>query len=138
MIILFQKFIYASDMMANPRVLYLMGDNEQRKGRGGQAREMRDQPNVHGIRTKKAPLRESHVYWSDDDFSRQCELVDEDFRTLVSRWEMDSDYPVVCPLDGLGTGESQLPTRAPRTLRYINEWISTLHGKDLPRGFGHV
>ena len=53
--IIYQKFIYRSDLKANPSVLYLFGDNLQRVGLGGQAKEMRGEPNAVGIATKKAP-----------------------------------------------------------------------------------
>jgi len=125
MLLLFQKFIYRADIIANSNVLYLMGDNEQRVGKGGQAKEMRGERNTHGIRTKRAPLRTPDVYWSDDDYERQIALVDEDFQSLVKRYRRGYSA-IVCPLDGLGTGEAQLHTRAPRTLQYIDKWLINL------------
>jgi hypothetical protein len=47
--------IYRRDLRANPESLYLFGDNTKRVGIGGQAREMRGEPNAVGIATKNAP-----------------------------------------------------------------------------------
>ena len=38
-----QKRIVRAELQANPHVLYLFGDNDQRDGYGGQAAEMRDE-----------------------------------------------------------------------------------------------
>ena len=38
---------------ANPRAIYVFGDNLLRKGLGGQAKEMRGEPNTLGIVSKK-------------------------------------------------------------------------------------
>jgi hypothetical protein len=54
----------------NLDTIFIFGDNLQEKGFGGQAREMRGEPNAIGIPTKNAPdLRESS-FFSDQDFDR--------------------------------------------------------------------
>lgn len=52
MIVLHQKFIFREDLQANPDVYYLFGDNVERRGLGGQAKEMRGEPNAIGVATK--------------------------------------------------------------------------------------
>ena len=122
--IIFQKFIYREDMQANPNIFYLFGDNEKRYGNGGQAHQMRGEPNAIGIRTKKAPLYDDWVYWSDEDYDRQVALVNEDMQKVWDRVKFG--HHIIIPLDGLGTGMSQLNTRAPKTLLYIEKWIKNL------------
>ena len=50
-----QKLILNADLRANPDVLYLFGDNVLRVGFGGQAKEIRGEPNAVGVRTKHRP-----------------------------------------------------------------------------------
>lgn len=49
--LLFQNTIRRAHLRANPKNLYLFGDNEQRRGLGGLARECRGEPNAVGIAT---------------------------------------------------------------------------------------
>jgi len=47
--ILYQDQIKRDDLRAHPDRIYLFGDNVARQGRGGQAKEMRGEPNALGI-----------------------------------------------------------------------------------------
>ena len=55
--ITFQERITRADLRANPDTLYVFGDNMRRRGMGGQAAEMRGEPNAVGIPTKWRPSR---------------------------------------------------------------------------------
>lgn len=119
-----QKIIFREDLRANPGVLYVFGDNDMRKGLGGQAAEMRGEPNAVGIRTKWAPSADAGAFFSDDDFDRIVEMIDEDLDRVydhVSRGGL-----VVFPMDGIGTGLAKLEQCAPRVLDYLNEKIDAL------------
>lgn len=118
--ILYQSRIYRKDLRCNPTVIYLFGDNEVRSGFGGQAKEMRGEPNAIGIRTKRLPTQNEDAYWSDDRFSIQTKMIDEDFDSIPD------NVIVVIPLDGIGTGLSELPKRAPDTWSRINYRIKQL------------
>jgi len=48
-----EKHITRQMLRAEPGTLWVFGDNLQRKGLGGQAKEMRGEPNAIGIPTKK-------------------------------------------------------------------------------------
>lgn len=122
--IIFQKLIYRPDLRANPDLIYLFGDNEQRIGLGGQAREMRGEVNAVGIRTKRAPGMKEEDFWSDEKFDIYSRMIDEDFHDVIQYAR--TGHSIVIPLDGLGTGLSELPTRAPKLLAYINEHIRHL------------
>ena len=123
--LIFQHMIFRRDLRANRDHLYLFGDNEERKGLGGQAGEMRGEPNAHGIRVKRAPSWERWAFWTDEDFDRVCLLIKEDFEKPY-RW-INAGKIVVVPERGLGTERGALHTDAPRILEFINEKITLLH-----------
>lgn len=114
----FLKFITRADLKADPNGLYLFGDNDQRVGMGGQAGAMRGEPNAIGVRTKLAPSMNEWDFFSDDFFEDNCHDIDEDLERV--RDALKGGISVICPSDGLGTGLSELPTRAPRTFAYLH------------------
>lgn len=118
--IIFQKLIYRDDVKRNPNVLYVFGDNIARKGFGGQAREMRGEPNAIGIATKHSPI----AYFSDKDFEDVIEIIDIDFKPLFTH--QTSGGIIIIPTDGIGTGLAQLPSRAPKIHAYIQEKFNDL------------
>ena len=118
--IIYQKWICREDLKANPDVWYLFGDNLEMKGYGGQAKEMRGEPNAIGIPTKISPNNLPKSFLSDNNFNQVKEVLDHIFSML-------KDYPtIIVPLDGLGTGLAQLPTKAPKIYKYINDWLERL------------
>ena len=114
--IIYQKFIYREDLRNNPNIFYLFGDNDIRMGRGGQAKEMRGEPNAIGIRVKKAPLI-GDVYYSDSEFKENTRKINEDLNEV--RKQLDYGKIIVIPSDGIGTGLALLKYKAPKTLLYL-------------------
>lgn len=119
-----QKMIYRADLKANPRVLYLFGDNLARKGLGGQAKEMRGEPNALGIATKHGPYRTPHSYFDDKDYDYLHGLINTDM--VIPRQHIRMGGVVVIPLDGLGTGLSEMPTRCPLLHDYLLSLLDEL------------
>ena len=120
-----QKFIYRSDLRENPRVLYVFGDNAARIGLGGQAKEMRGEPNALGVATKWRSGMNTHDFFYDDQFEERTKgIIDNDFKPIVKA--LEQGRIVIIPSDGLGTGFSQLPQRAPATYAYIEQHIAEL------------
>lgn len=122
--VLRQKMIYSSDLRNNPDVLYVFGDNVERVGIGGQAREMRGEPNAHGVATKWTPGHGNSDYFYDAQIVKVKQIIDKDFAEVVNALEHGAI--VVIPEDGLGTGLSKLNITAPKVLAYIEEWIEKL------------
>lgn len=116
------KRIYRDDLQANPGVLYIFGDNEQREGLGGQAGEMRGEPNAHGIATLAGP----GTYWSEPDSARQCAVLDSDFRGVFAA--LAADKTVIFPLDGIGTGIADLERRSPTTFAHLMKLVDKMSG----------
>lgn len=120
-----QKWIMRADLKNNSeRAVYLFGDNVARVGLGGQAKEMRGEHNAIGIATKRLPSMDDEAFFSDDDFVANCRIITEDIRAAFSA--RSRGLIVVIPADGLGTGLSELPKRAPRTNAFLEGLLSAL------------
>lgn len=99
---------------ANPRAVFLFGDNLARKGFGGQAKAMRGEPNAIGVPTKRYPGTRDADYWTDAAYEENTHHIDEALASIPKDAEC-----VVIPDAGLGAGLAELPVRAPRTYRYL-------------------
>jgi hypothetical protein len=121
-----QKMIYRSDLMENRDVLYVFGDNMQRVGLGGQARECRGEPNAVGIPTKWAPTMEERAFFKDSDLEVVGPVLDQELDRLVAH--LDAGGVVVIPADGIGTGLSRLDQTAPRIFAYLQARLVALTG----------
>ena len=106
----------------HPDKLFLFGDNEHRRGKGGQAK-IRDWGHAHGIRTKAAPHHGDSAFWSDDNYDANVAMIDEDIEAALATGKQ-----LVLPEAGWGGGYSQLPTRAPQTNEYLQGRYQELLG----------
>lgn len=106
---------------------YVFGDNLMHKGLGGQAREMRNEPNSIGIPTKYFPAMEDQRAFFTDEVMFDDEVMTEiDDAIYKIETVLKDGYDVVIPLAGVGSGLSQLPTRAPRLFNYITQKLQFL------------
>lgn len=121
----FQKMIYREDLRANPNTVYVFGDNTLRMGYGGQAKEMRGEPNAVGVCTKWAPGMNDRDFFDDINFQQIQKIILDDLIVIHSHM-VNAKRLIVMPLDGLGTGLSQLPTRAPRVHAWLQQQIEIL------------
>jgi hypothetical protein len=118
----FQKHIIREHLRANPRWRYVFGDNVKRVGLGGQAKEMRGEPNAIGVVTKWGPSLMTTNFFGDYLECQKLLLADLD---KVER-ELRNNRTVVWPLDGIGTGLAQLEQRAPMLFNLIDWWLDTM------------
>jgi hypothetical protein len=119
-----QKWITREDLQAHPDWLYLFGDNEERRGKGGQAIAMRGEPSAVGIRVKRRPRLKDADFWTDETFAENCRMIDEDLAPV--RKTLAEGGTIVLPEDGIGTGLAQLAERAPRTFTYLQKVLAEL------------
>jgi hypothetical protein len=112
MTIVQKEWYTVEDCLANPRNLYIFGDNTKRYGKGGQA-TIRDCSNSFGVATKFTPSMSKDSFFTD---SIEClEIIEEDLRELR---ELKKNYDnIVFPYDGLGTGLSDMPNKCPRLFK---------------------
>jgi DNA polymerase elongation subunit (family B) len=116
---------YTRDMAkANPDKIFVFGDNEERVGMGGQAKELRGEPNAIGIVTKARASHNIDAYWSDVNYEENKKKVLLDVAKVMD--EMKKGKTIVLPAAGIGTGLAELSTRAPRTLEFINGILKQL------------
>lgn len=123
--IIYQKWISRADLKANRQILYLFGDNDRRIGLGGQAKEMRGEPNAVGVRTKHDPGGCDPSFYSDKNLAENVEKINQDLEPV--REHLKSDGLVVIPLDGLGTGLSAMPSMCPLTFAALEEQLEELN-----------
>jgi hypothetical protein len=116
-VIVYQHRIYRVDLRANPNVLYVFGDNLWRAGMGGQAGEMRGEPNAIGVATKKAPHAGFDAFFNDDEYEANIAGINRDYAPALTHHLKGG--VIVVPRDGIGTGLSQMPQRCPRTFSML-------------------
>lgn len=107
----YRKFITRQMLRSETNKLFVFGDNLQRKGLGGQAKEMRGEPNAVGIPTKWAPSMDEDAFLVDTDLGiwEYCSQYD---RARLLAHHANGGI-IVWPEDGIGTGLAQLPQRSP-------------------------
>jgi hypothetical protein len=87
------------------------------RGLGGQAKEMRGEPNAVGIPTKMLPGMSYADFFRDEDYDRAKPKIDAAFVRLFSHAAKGGK--IVWPADGIGTGLAELPKRAPKIWKLI-------------------
>ena len=121
----YMEYITRDYIRENQNKIFLFGDNLVRKGYGGQAREMRGEPNSIGIVTKRVPAQypKAYIYDTDNDIEDIKKIIDNDFASIPN------NIVVVVPYDGLGSGLARLNETAPLLFKYIKNKIEQLMEK---------
>lgn len=128
---LYCKWITRDMVRENRADRFVFGDNVARIGMGGQAAAMRGEWNAIGVATKWRPDNDPKSFFTDHDPRCWAHLV----RDIdgVER-EIERGATVIVAADGLGTGLSELPTRAPRLHQYIIDRFTAFPGQPCPWG----
>lgn len=130
----FEKWITRDMLRANPDARFIFGDNTQRVGMGGQAGAMRGEPNAIGVATKRAPGMSDGDFFADDN-ADDAKVVDDDIDRVIAAWI--EGRAIVLPLDGIGTGLSELPRRAPKLHQHIINRFRALVADDANFSWGN-
>jgi hypothetical protein len=109
--VVFERYVTRSMLRARPADLFVFGDNLEEYGMGGQAAEMRGEPNAVGLPTKRRPTREPQAYCTDADLPRIQRAAAPKLAHL--RTHLTAGGTVVWPQAGIGTGRADLATCAP-------------------------
>lgn len=116
--------IRRKDVQDNPDVLYLFGDNTARKGLGGQAKEMRGEPNTCGICTKRYPSNEEYAFMSDEYFTKNQIIISSDINRAIDMFFKEMYTCIIIP--PLGVGLAKLPEKAPKTYEWLQSELKRL------------
>lgn len=119
----FAVLITRAMVRAEPQTLFVFGDNLQRRGLGGQAAEMRGEPNGVGLPTKREPSTLPRAYLRDADLPLVQAAAAPDIARLTRHLAAGGD--VVWPSAGIGTGRADLAHRAPAIAR----WYASVLGE---------
>ncbi len=117
----YRAFITRHMLRAAPGKLFVFGDNIHRKGYGGQAKEIRGEPNSVGIPTKVYPGMNNGAFFTDSDFTVFVRHAVPDYVRLMRHAGV-----IIWPADGIGTGLAQLENRAPKIWHWIETCRQTL------------
>lgn len=117
----YRKFITRAMVKAEPNTLFVFGDNLARRGFGGQAREMRGEPNAVGIPTKYRPSMDEDAFFIDTEECRRefSKATYTNYLRLTSHGYYGGH--IVWPKDGIGTRLAELEKRAPKIYKMIKE-----------------
>lgn len=111
----YRDYITRQMLRDEPDTLFVFGDNMQRTGFGGQAKEMRGEPNAVGIPTKKSPSMRPEAFFSDYDLAAWRLAAVGDVRRLRNH-----KGTIIWPKYGIGTGRARLRHHAPKIMDAID------------------
>ena len=86
---------------------------------------MRGHPNAYGIRTKRAPSMNESAFWTDKTYKSNIKMMADDFLAVFMA-ASDKNCIIVIPSAGFGTGMAQLPQRAPKTYKWLDNFLRNL------------
>lgn len=114
------------DMLrAEPDAIFVFGDNANRVGLGGQAKEMRGEPNALGVATLYSPGQ-----FYDHRTKYPLGIVAADLAKVATH--IFNGVTVYVPRDGLGTGLARLPEHAPALANLITAFFRACPGEACP------
>jgi hypothetical protein len=120
---------YSRQMIqSNREWIFVFGDNFERRGLRGQAKEARGEWNAIGIATKHKPAMTPDAYLKDSDLDFWRKEEDENLTYLKDA--IETCKLVVWPVDGIGTGLADLPNRAPLIDLEIQNFLRELEALD--------
>jgi hypothetical protein len=122
----YQKYILRPEVRHNRQYIYVFGDNDHRSGLGGQAKEMRGEPNAIGIRVKKSPSTDDNAFYTDKEYHENVKRIMEDLENLAHI--ANTKEAIVFPEDGIGTGMALLYRTAPQTFQYLSTALNNVFG----------
>jgi hypothetical protein len=127
--VVYLDWITRERVRSEPEAFFVFGDNAERVGMGGQAGAMRGEPNAIGVATKWSPSGMPEAFFSDSD-PLCLAIVEADLDHVDDA--VRKGRVVYVPRDGLGTGLSELPSRAPSILQHINARFRAMPGEPCP------
>jgi hypothetical protein len=122
---IFGRYWTVKDVKNHPDYLFIFGDNDIKRGRGGQA-IIRDEPNAIGIPTKKYPTRKLNAYYTDKEYEENKKKINLSIQIILKEFMKDTYTTLIIPKDGFGTGLAKLHEKAPKTFKYLEKKVKAL------------
>lgn len=119
------KMLTPAYLRKHPKTLFVFGDNDMRRGKGGQAVN-RDEPNAVGFRTKHKPTTNADAYYSDDNYTDNIRKMREDLDN-IKRLSVNYDSLYIMP--GIGEGRALLKEKAPKTYKWMKNNLIAMNNK---------
>lgn len=98
-VIIFDKFWTISDIKKYSNYIFIFGDNDIRKGKGGQA-IIRDMSNAIGIPTKKIPSNKISSFYTDDEYEENKEKIKNVVFRILKELKSGKYNGIILPKDG--------------------------------------
>ena len=114
-----------NDVRTNKNFLFIFGDNDVKRGKGGQA-TIRDEPNAIGIPTKKFPDMREYSFYTDRELKTNIIGINVAYNNIINKLRTKKYLGIVLPNGGIGTGLADLPKRAPITFAYLQKIIDCI------------
>jgi hypothetical protein len=118
--VIYLDHITRNDVRNNPEYLFIFGDNDDRRGYGGQAKEIRGEMNSYGICVKKTPDMSQNAFYTDDEYEYNVKKITNDINRIMDIVDEFKYKGIVISSAGIGTGFAQLSKRAPKTEAFLN------------------
>ena len=109
------------DIKNNRDTLFLYGDNDEHRGKGGQA-IIRYESNTMGIPTKKRPTNHPSSFYTDLEYEQNINNIDTALLNIKN--ELYKYKTLMLPKNGFGTGMAKLKEKAPKTNEYLQGALS--------------
>ena len=87
---------------------------------------MKSEPNAVGVATKWRPAQDDEAYFTDEDYLEATQIILADLQPVYEHLKQGG--LVIWPMDGIGTGLSQLPQRAPQIWAFLEQARFELEG----------
>lgn len=126
--IIYLDHITRDFLKQHPDSYFIFGDNLVRTGRGGQAAEMRGEPNAIGVATKRFPNNDETAFFSDSMSERDHRFVKRDLMGVIGLWMLG--VQIYASKHGLGTERAELKTRAPKLYNMIVDTFREMSDKE--------
>lgn len=108
----------------NRDTLFVFGDNVERRGFGGQAKEARGEFNAIGLPTKWRPNNDIESFFYEHQFEYIKSII---LDTTFKRIEMEKClYKKIVFFPNIGRGLANLQNTAPKILEYIESQIERI------------
>ena len=118
------NFVSRETIRENKNKIFIFGDNDLKSGYGGQAKEMRDEPNTIGIPTKKKPDNSDDSFYTDAEFEENKKKINFAINLILK--ELKNGKTIVIPSNGIGTGLARLEQKAPKTFTFLQKSLSAV------------